>query len=339
MSFSERFRTAEKEFLSALSSGDLATEQAFNHSWALLLGEFEHAIDYSIVDDQDKETAFSVASKVAILGEGLLKLQTETAAITSSYVDAIEDALAELSIHDVETPPTSTSSNITADNHLLRHTPPYISRAYSWLCENLHDPYPSSTLKRGWAKEAGITPRVMDDWFKSVRKAIGWVTLTKTHFKGSRSLAVSAAGNVFLETIADPSVPFEAQADFLAVKAKLDNLYLAERGIRTEPSTLHRQASKRARSVFSDFTATEISATTPTVDNGNRSSVDIIPTAPTSPYSPSSTRLPSLVFDPSDSEDEERIPELSVQTLLNDASIRIATLEKNSGDERLKRTW
>ncbi|KAI0785476.1 hypothetical protein BC629DRAFT_1517304 [Irpex lacteus] len=153
------------------------------------------------------------------------------------------------------------------------------------------------------------------------------------HFKGSRSTAVQAASTIFLDNGDDNDVPFEVQTELFAIKTRLENLYLEERGLTT--GAPNHQSSKRSRSMSVSSSDTDI-ACTPRFSSSehSNSSSDNSSTGSSSP-----SRLPSLVFDQSDSEEEEQFPELSAPGLLDGAAIRIADFAKDddASERRLKR--
>ncbi|KAI0687918.1 hypothetical protein BC835DRAFT_1419573 [Cytidiella melzeri] len=341
MTFKERVFLAEANFLAALTSGTSALAQ-FDAEWEILGGEFERALDQSTIDPSEVELAYAVSSKIAILSENLLKMEEVSTSITATLLNEIDVALSDLSLQDLslqdvqETPTGRVQPSPTAAPH--RHTGPYISEAISWLLEHPHDPYPPSSLKRTWARQAQITPRVMDDWFKSIRKEIGWVALTKTHFKGSRSMAVAAAGAVLLDNDsgAEATVPFEVQAELLAVKAKLQNLYLEERGLPSVPPT-HESSHTGSRSVSVESSASASSDLTPSPSSSSDRSLyssDSLTTAPSTPSSQSSSHLPSLVFDASsDNEDDEQLLD-PFQDLQDNATALVAGLAKDNNDSQ-----
>lgn len=181
-----------------------------------------------------------------------------------------------------------------------------------------------------------MSARAMDDWFKVIRKEIGWVALTKTHFHGSRSSAVAAASAVFLDNSDEADVPFEVQTELFAIKARLENQYLKERGLAAGLST--HKSNKRPRSLSTSSSATDMSRSlTPSAQPD--SSSDNSSTASSSPSTRGSLRLPSLVLDQSDSEEDEQLPDFFTPGLLDNAAIRITDISKadDASERRLKR--
>ncbi|KAI0094348.1 hypothetical protein BDY19DRAFT_1052215 [Irpex rosettiformis] len=322
MSFTERFLNAQATFLAALASGTSALAQ-FDIEWEILRGDFEQALDQSLLDADEVNTAYAVSSRVAILSDTMLELEKTSRDRTDELFSDMEATLATLTLEDVDSQDLITSR---------RNTVPYISEPYVWLTNNLHDPYPSTSLKRTWARNANVTIRIMNDWFKSLRKEIGWVALTQIHFNGSRSSAVKAAGAVFLDNGNDTAVPFEVQTELFAVQARLKNLYLEERGLAIGP--LSPNSNNRPRSASTSSSASR--SYSPSTQFGTSSDGSTV----ASSTSFRGSGLPSLVFDQSDSEEDERLPEFFAPDFLDDASIHIAGLAKDDefSERRLKRT-
>lgn len=319
MSFKDRFLRAETSFLAALSSGKAALAE-FEPQWDALQADFEQAITHSALDSTEVEMAYSVASRIAILSDSFLKLEEVTADRTATMLAEMDVALSNLTLQDTPMVPSAA---------VRQRTVPYISAPFSWLLNNLHDPYPSTSLKRAWARDAQVSLRVMDDWFKSVRKEIGWVAFTQAHFRGLRSMATAAASSVLLDDRSNPPVPFEVEADLLVIKTKLENLYPQERGLAVGSSMHSAHRRSRALSVSSSHTdlAASSRSSSPTLQTD--SSSDDISIASSSPASRASSRLPSLVFDQSDSEEDEQLPEFSTPGLLDDVAIRVTDFVKD----------
>jgi Homeobox KN domain/C-terminal domain of homeodomain 1 len=82
--------------------------------------------------------------------------------------------------------------------------PPYIEPAYTWLLNNLHNPYPSRDIKTSIVLQTGAPLKDIDNWFISVRKRIGWNKLRVKHYQNKRSKIVDAATR-FFKQVSQPS--------------------------------------------------------------------------------------------------------------------------------------
>jgi hypothetical protein len=104
--------------------------------------------------------------------------------------------------------------------------PPYIRPAYTWLLNNLHDPYPSKETKVTIAEESGSSPKDIDNWFINVRRRIGWNKLRSKHFENKRSLIVDAATRFFKE-VRQALSPSTIYASGINPKANYDSEFKA----------------------------------------------------------------------------------------------------------------
>lgn len=328
MSFKERFLKAEASFLDAMASNPSAMA-TFDTEWQTLGAQFEDAMALSLIHPDDAEVAFAVSSRIAIHSNTLLELEQRSQTMTTEWLAEIDSALSQLTLKDVSSIPRPS-----------RHLTQYVAEAFSWLLNNLHDPYPPSSLKRMWARKADLTTRGMDDWFKSIRKEIGWVALTKEHFNGSRSLTINAATSVLLDNGGNAEVSFEVQAELLAIKARLEGLFPEERGEEAIPSM--GKSNKRARSISILSTTTNTPATPRSYSPSVllNSPFDDTLAASSSPSSRGSSRPPSLVADQSDSDEDEKLPELPLPDFRHVSSIHTAGLAQDDAvsERRLKRT-
>jgi hypothetical protein len=286
MPLKERFLNAETAFLSALIAGKSAIVQ-FDAEWETLCADFELAMDQSTLDSIDTETAYAVSSRIAIIADSLSELEETSQRITADLLAELDHALSSVTLEDV-------SPALPTKHRAIYHAEPF-----SWLLENAHDPYPATSLKKTWARQAKVTPRVMDDWFKSIRKEIGWVSLTKLHFRGQRSAAVASATAFLLNSGTETDMPFEVQTELLAIRERLNNLFLEERSLAPMPVRMSTNVSLAPSPL-------------PLPSQRANELVDVSTTAPLIPPPRAHSRSPSLVFDSSDSEDDEKLPELSL---------------------------
>ncbi|KAF8832115.1 hypothetical protein HHX47_DHR1001092 [Lentinula edodes] len=68
--------------------------------------------------------------------------------------------------------------------------PSYIPPSYTWLLSNLHNPYPSTTIRDTIASTTNTPRRLIDAWFVDVRRRIGWTNLIegRSGLKGGGAL-------------------------------------------------------------------------------------------------------------------------------------------------------
>ncbi|RXW24042.1 hypothetical protein EST38_g1850 [Candolleomyces aberdarensis] len=97
-------------------------------------------------------------------------------------------------------------------------SPPYLEEASRWLLANLHDPYPSNTVRDSLSKRSGALRKDIDGWFVDARKRIGWSSLRKKHFNNKRAEIVDAAKR-FNDGTSDPELPEAVENEFVAIEA------------------------------------------------------------------------------------------------------------------------
>nr|ADN97176.1 A1 mating-type protein [Phanerodontia chrysosporium] len=327
----ERFLDAEHDFLS-LHSDD--TLEAFANTWEQLCHEFDDVLHEGIVDDALRKLVQSVSWRVASLSEDLTQLQKETNTSTSNIIAEVEDMLRDMTIDDMAHPTVTkgpapcpkpcASRQSLKPARVPASRPPHLTQAYRWLVDNIHNPYPTPAVKSRLASQARVTRRTIDDWFKSIRRCIGWVSFVKRHFKGSRTPAVAATRNILAEDD-NTDVCFEVAADFLAVKTKLSDLYSTASPRMhdvTTRDTLPSTSSRDPSPALSDPTVSRCNAYT-------------IFHAPKISHPPSPSRPPSLTFASSDSEDDDQLP-CALETITASHNSSLSQQQQRSFHENLK---
>ncbi|KAJ3909437.1 HD1 homeodomain mating-type protein Le.a1-3 [Lentinula edodes] len=75
-------------------------------------------------------------------------------------------------------------------SQLPPNLPSYIPPSYTWLLSNLHNPYPSTTIRDTIASTTNTPRRLIDAWFVDVRRRIGWTNLIegRSGLKGGGAL-------------------------------------------------------------------------------------------------------------------------------------------------------
>nr|ADN97172.1 A1 mating-type protein [Phanerodontia chrysosporium] len=293
-SLERRLIDAEDEFLSARNATAVA---AFEQKWEILCQDFRHALDAGNVDDDLDRIAQSVFLRIAILGESLAMAQEEADRIQTAAMTEIEDLLAQMTLGDIVQPLTGVSERATS-----RHTPvtqnqtspalipTFLALPYDWILRNVHNPYPTASLKSAMAREAGVSLHTVDSWFRSVRKHIGWLSFVKRRFNGSRALAIAAAKRILFQGSQSDDVSPEVAAELLSVVSKLQCLY-PDHCTHIAPETSSLAFANICESSLSSSSSIDKSHTLPNVSSQ--------PSPPSHP--------PSLIFT-SDSEDESYSP-------------------------------
>ncbi|TFY53890.1 hypothetical protein EVG20_g9930 [Dentipellis fragilis] len=221
-----RFLSIEDQFLSSITLGSDAIA-AFNHDWASLFRDFSAAVKSQQVDDETMTMAHTIASRVAILADPLLCMDSEMGKLLEDFESEVDRILSdgdvEVSSSHLNHPPPSPPTASQSANHKSDSSPSLHSTARHWLLHNLHDPYPSPSQTASLAGTCGCAVKVVQDWFSSARRRIGWTDLSREKFNGSRRETSRAAARVYVED-SDESLPLDITRAFSVIRANAQNL-------------------------------------------------------------------------------------------------------------------
>nr|QBP35422.1 homeodomain 1 mating type protein [Pleurotus eryngii] len=191
----------ERNLIDSITGGIPALE-AFANSWSTLVD----SLQAQPIDDSVSDLAYATARRVEVLASAFLEFTTEANAATSDFLTELETTLARLNVNDI-TP--SLSANSPSERSSFQYppnssaSPPYIAPAYKWLLKNIHNPYPSKETKELISRGTGTSLRNVDAWFINARRRIGWSSISKKYFSGSKIETVSAA----FRALSDDSKP------------------------------------------------------------------------------------------------------------------------------------
>ncbi|EIW87041.1 hypothetical protein CONPUDRAFT_69369 [Coniophora puteana RWD-64-598 SS2] len=229
-----RLLSAEEQLLSALSA-DHHNLASYEQVWSSLGNDLASAIASNAVDSDVLHLAHTVASHIFDLSIYIQELQhseEDTVQRIRCDQESIMEDFCHLSISSPE-PPSIASSQLTGPSRpsALEHesTFPFIAPALDWLLCNLHNPYPSPETRRTIAYTSSSPLDSVNDWFKNVRKRIGWTAILQNHFKGYKRDALVAAHRVLVDDDGDTSsnapVPPNIAFDFVQMKVAAESLY------------------------------------------------------------------------------------------------------------------
>ncbi|TFK36957.1 C-terminal domain of homeodomain 1-domain-containing protein [Crucibulum laeve] len=108
--------------------------------------------------------------------------------LTSDLTNILEDGMRRLNIDE------SAYADPNASSY-----PRYIQPSYTWLLDNIHNPYPSKEIKLKISIDSGCSYKDIDNWFIDTRKRIGWNHLCKSRFSNKRADLVKAATDFFVD--------------------------------------------------------------------------------------------------------------------------------------------
>lgn len=229
----ERLIHVEQQFLLAVVSNNEESLKTFFQEWSRLGRDAENTKAAGLLDD-DAALLLSEVSRaienttLCMLESGAILQESLTCSITDFLQNTPFNDPSTASLHSQAIPPrhllfsdlpSSTTPKILGQQKLLD------SYAYSWLMQNIHDPYPNSALTRIMGDMSDTSAARVELWFHEVRDSIGWSKLSRDFFAGSIDATVAAARRVFLERERDRNISFDIVFAFTAVKASAEMLF------------------------------------------------------------------------------------------------------------------
>lgn len=221
----QRLQEAPYTFLTASSSS--VASALFAEEWSALHQDVVRAQQLEQLDDDDLALVHATASIIASISDGLSAIHQESDGLTASLVGEMEEIFSRLSIGNSNGKPdpneSATTPFISPSSRPLLYNAP----ALTWIQQNLHNPYPTSDVKRQLSRASGVSVGAVNSWFKEVRRRMGWVSLCQAHFQSSRALAVEALRQVHLSHhLANaPRLSPHVMSDFQAMKPRLLRLF------------------------------------------------------------------------------------------------------------------
>jgi len=216
----QRLACAEDDLLSAVLLGE-SQLISYQTSWKGLLDDISTASASGQIDDDVISMANVVASSVAAIANCFVNLEQKQRNLKEQLMDGMECIFQRMGPVDL---PQSTSCTNEPPS-TTPSQPGFISLAYKWLLENIHNPYPSADVKLAIAQQSGCSVSSVSSWFISSRRRIGWTALCRDYFKNSRTDTLDAAYRAFVKEDPDRKLGSELAQAFMTVKVTAENLY------------------------------------------------------------------------------------------------------------------
>ncbi|KAF8119220.1 C-terminal domain of homeodomain 1-domain-containing protein [Boletus edulis] len=178
--------------------GELAP---YDFSWTSLLDEVSQASALGDISNATISVADDVVARVSALVECCLSLS---------------------SVPPPSFPVLNRSKSSTSRFHTNTS---FIPEAYSWLLENIANPYPSSEFRASLAQRYNYPVSAVSSWFANVRRRMGWTALCRDFFRNRRADAVDAAYHVLVEEDSNYQLGPEVIHAFVAMKVAAEGLY------------------------------------------------------------------------------------------------------------------
>jgi hypothetical protein len=202
-----RLLRAEGNLLLALSSDSL---ESFENEWSQLSQEITLATKEKRLPDAIQALASTVSTRIHTISSSFLDLDTKCQELTASFLEEVDSIISK-----------ETQSNYQSPAPTKLAIPPYIPLAYAWLLDNLHCPYPTTSMRDSLAEKSGSHRKAIDGWFIDVRKRIGWNALRRTRFCGKKDEIIRAATLFFCENKSNDKSGLE----FASIEAAARDLY------------------------------------------------------------------------------------------------------------------
>lgn len=288
----------------------------FADEWDALCEDINRAKQLSLLQEEDIALIHAQASLIATMSSGVHDMYTQTEKMSSLFVVEIQEMFSQISLDSLPTQeqPTALLSSV-------RPSLPYLQPAYIWMLRNLHDPYPSLQTKKTLAREGGVTVHSLNNWFKEIRRHIGWVALCKTHFQGSRALAVEVAHKVFVEDEVQCTLSPSLIAEFYAVRTRLEGCF------EEEADTPSSSPSTESPSPSSSF------VTLPTWHSSSSSRAPALRSVSSTPSLRSVSSTPSLTFSSDADDDSDAFVDPPIVTEVPWLTLATQGKRKRSNDE------
>jgi len=175
---------------------------------------------HGMLQEETLAALHNLASIVNVVSTDLLDLHHTTENLKTTFeadiASILRDKMDKLVLNDnskglciFPSNPRLSSSTYCLD--VKSNSPLYIKPSYEWLLSNLHNPYPSKSVKQAISRKSNCSLRDIDAWFKEARKRIGWNSLRKTRFNNKQDDILLSATRILRGKIGSFSNPFSAE--------------------------------------------------------------------------------------------------------------------------------
>nr|AOC97536.1 HD1 protein [Volvariella volvacea] len=206
----------------ALSTEKPEALDTFQEEWLSIVDQLSTLIDADSLPEDMINLAHVISTRVLRITEAWIALQEESEKIQASFNAQLDAIALDDSVNENTTAP-SARCQTDATSISAPSPPAYISVAYTWLLQNLHNPYPSMRVKDSIAKSTGTNRKDIEAWFVDARKRIGWNALRKELFNNKMADIVAAATAFYLHR-----EYVEGAERFVKIRSKAQALYSAK---------------------------------------------------------------------------------------------------------------
>ena len=233
----QRLQFAEDDFLTALGS-DTNLLSSYHQTWSTLPDLLSTTTwETGNTSDNTFILVNFVASRISNIANCFLDIQRGENCSTTQLqrdCDTMFHQMASLNLcaqpksllqdntSGFPCPPTYSSTPTPSAESSY---PPFLTSAYQWLLDNLHNPYPTAEIKARIAAASSCQVSSVSSWFINARRRIGWTTLCRERLSNCRADMIDAAYRALVEEDPQRTLSPELRHSFVAMKVAAEGLY------------------------------------------------------------------------------------------------------------------
>ena len=231
----QRLIIAETDFLDALQNGPQMLA-SYRQTLSVLLDLLPTATKTGNAGPETLSLVHLVASRISKvascfldIGRGedcsIAQIQRDCGAMLHQMAGLDLSAQPKSSLQDNSSgsPCSPASSNTLTPS--TESSSPFLTSAYQWLLNNLHNPYPTAEVKTRMAAASSCQVSSVNSWFISARRRIGWTTLCRERFSNCRADMIDAAYRALVKEDSQRMLSPEVTHSFIVMKATAEGLY------------------------------------------------------------------------------------------------------------------
>ncbi|KAG8219503.1 putative homeodomain protein [Butyriboletus roseoflavus] len=223
---------AETNFLDAFQKGPQMLD-SYQQTLSTLLDLISTATETGNIGPETLSLAHSVASRISNVASCFLDIRRGENRFTAQLQRDCDAMLHQMAGLDLNAQPKSSLPSGSPLSPICSNTPtpsadsssPFLTSAYQWLLNNLHNPYPTAEVKTRMAAASSCQVSSVNSWFLNARRRIGWTTLCRERFSNCRADMIDAAYRALVEEDPQRPLPPELIHSFVAMKVAAEGLY------------------------------------------------------------------------------------------------------------------
>ena len=232
----QRLLLAESDFLDALQNGPQMLA-SYRQTLSVLPDLFSTAMKTGNVGPGTSSLAHSVASRISKIASCFLDINNREKLTSAQLQSDCDTIVRQMGALDLNTRPKSPHLDDTSNTpcHPVFSnastpsaecsSPPFLTSAYQWFLENLHNPYPTAEIKARIAAASSCQISSVSSWFVNARRRVGWMSVCREHFSNCRTDMMDAAYRALVEEDPQRMLSPELRHRFIAMKVAAEGLY------------------------------------------------------------------------------------------------------------------